>query len=299
MELKNKHHPILLHFLKFCGCLLVICSLVLTPMGVNAAEQKEKDKWQVNVNNITKNVGETVTKPEVISAVTTTAMGKTPVKRTLAKDYEARFPFTIPTDGYYSFPVQVIYNDGSITEVVVKVVTAYDTTPTAEEEKNEEEMHAAEWEKVATNALVNEEKVALANSLETLLDLIQENPNVSTYTEETVNKYVQAQKNAYEPYQSAFKLLKKADLTLDELQKEHQNVKKSIQNIESAKKGLVLKGLVLDEAPVITATDKAITVGDAFDPKVDVTASDTEDGNITTNIEVVKNEVDTTKAGTY
>ncbi|MFR2529489.1 MAG: immunoglobulin-like domain-containing protein, partial [Clostridium paraputrificum] len=237
---------------------------------------------------------------------------------------------------------------------------------------------------VAKKGLVNEEKVALTNSLETLLDLIQENPNLSTYTEETVNKYLQVQTNAYEPYQNAFKLLKKADLTLDELQKEHQNVKKSIQDIQAAKKGLVLKGLVLNvapmlevkdakiiqddsfdlkgmivsaedkedgdlknevkitdkgnfdnnkvgkytitfnvtdnggasttkkaivtvnpkmetlnEAPVITATDKTITVGDTFDPKAEVTASDKEDGDITGKLEVVKNEVDTTKAGVY
>ncbi|MDE8701340.1 flagellar biosynthesis protein FlgM, partial [[Ruminococcus] lactaris] len=34
----------------------------------------------------------------------------------------------------------------------------------------------------------------------------------------------------------------------------------------------------LNEAPIITATDKTITVGDTFDPKADVTASDKEDG---------------------
>ena len=55
----------------------------------------------------------------------------------------------------------------------------------------------------------------------------------------------------------------------------------------------------LNEAPIITATDKTITVGDTFDPKADVTASDKEDGDITANLEVVKNEVDTTKAGVY
>ena len=53
----------------------------------------------------------------------------------------------------------------------------------------------------------------------------------------------------------------------------------------------------MNEAPIITATDKTITVGDTFDPKADVTASDKEDGDITANLEVVKNEVDTTKAG--
>ena len=56
---------------------------------------------------------------------------------------------------------------------------------------------------------------------------------------------------------------------------------------------------VLNEAPVIHATDKTITVGDTFDPMADVTATDTEDGNLTTKIEVKKNDVDTTTPGKY
>ena len=56
---------------------------------------------------------------------------------------------------------------------------------------------------------------------------------------------------------------------------------------------------VLNEAPVIHATDKTITVGDTFDPMAGVTATDAEDGNLTTKIEVKKNDVDTTKAGKY
>ena len=53
------------------------------------------------------------------------------------------------------------------------------------------------------------------------------------------------------------------------------------------------------EVPTINADDKTITVGDKFDVKKDVTAKDTEDGNLTDKIEVVKNDVDTTKPGTY
>lgn len=57
---------------------------------------------------------------------------------------------------------------------------------------------------------------------------------------------------------------------------------------------------VANRAPVIQAEDKTITVGDEFDPLKDVTATDKEDGNITlTKDNVIKNEVDTTKAGTY
>lgn len=54
-----------------------------------------------------------------------------------------------------------------------------------------------------------------------------------------------------------------------------------------------------NEAPVISAKDKDITVGDTFDVKADVKATDKEDGDLTDKIEVVKNTVDTSKAGTY
>ncbi|EUJ47003.1 immunoglobulin-like domain-containing protein [Listeria riparia] len=51
--------------------------------------------------------------------------------------------------------------------------------------------------------------------------------------------------------------------------------------------------------PEITASDKTLTVGDSFDPKADVTASDDKDGDITSKIQVTSNNVDTSKAGTY
>ena len=56
---------------------------------------------------------------------------------------------------------------------------------------------------------------------------------------------------------------------------------------------------MLNEVPSIIASDKTLTVGDTFDAKKDVTAKDTEDGDLTDKIEVVKNDVDTTKPGTY
>ena len=55
----------------------------------------------------------------------------------------------------------------------------------------------------------------------------------------------------------------------------------------------------INAAPVINATDKTLTVGDTFDPKAGVTAKDAEDGDLTDKIEVVKNTVDTKKAGEY
>ena len=56
---------------------------------------------------------------------------------------------------------------------------------------------------------------------------------------------------------------------------------------------------VLNAIPTIKAEDKTLTVGDTFDPKADVTATDAEDGNLTDKIEILKNEVDTTKPGKY
>ena len=55
----------------------------------------------------------------------------------------------------------------------------------------------------------------------------------------------------------------------------------------------------LNAIPTINASDKTLTVGDKFDPLKDVTASDKEDGNITEKVEVLSNDVDTSKAGTY
>ena len=55
----------------------------------------------------------------------------------------------------------------------------------------------------------------------------------------------------------------------------------------------------INAAPIIKAEDKTLTVGDTFDPKADVTATDEEDGDLTNKIEILKNDVDTTKPGKY
>ena len=55
----------------------------------------------------------------------------------------------------------------------------------------------------------------------------------------------------------------------------------------------------INNIPVIDAKNKELNVGDSFDPRKDVTATDKEDGNLTDAIEIVENTVDTTKAGTY
>ena len=55
----------------------------------------------------------------------------------------------------------------------------------------------------------------------------------------------------------------------------------------------------LNRIPTISASDKTLTVGDTFDPLKDVTATDKEDGDLTKEIEILKNEVNTSKAGVY
>ena len=60
-----------------------------------------------------------------------------------------------------------------------------------------------------------------------------------------------------------------------------------------------LNASIINHVPTINANDKTLTVGDEFDPYQDVTAMDEEDGNLTSNIEILNNTVDTSKAGTY
>lgn len=55
----------------------------------------------------------------------------------------------------------------------------------------------------------------------------------------------------------------------------------------------------INNIPVIHAENKELYVGDEFDPRKDVTATDIEDGDLTSVIEIVENTVDTSKAGTY
>ena len=55
-----------------------------------------------------------------------------------------------------------------------------------------------------------------------------------------------------------------------------------------------------NSVPTISANDVTLNVGDTFDPLKDVTATDKEDGTITlTKDNIVTNNVDTSKAGTY
>ena len=51
--------------------------------------------------------------------------------------------------------------------------------------------------------------------------------------------------------------------------------------------------------PVINASDKELEENATFDPKKDVTASDSEDGDLTSSIEITENTVNTKVAGEY
>ena len=59
------------------------------------------------------------------------------------------------------------------------------------------------------------------------------------------------------------------------------------------------KSVQTNTKPVITASDKTIYVGDSFDPKAGVTATDPEDGNITNKLKVTTNTVNVNTPGTY
>ena len=73
---------------------------------------------------------------------------------------------------------------------------------------------------------------------------------------------------------------------------------KTINGIE-VKLKVHMNWVALNEVPVINAEDKTLTVGDKFNPMDGVTATDKEDGDLTDQIEIAKNTVDTSKAGLY
>lgn len=56
---------------------------------------------------------------------------------------------------------------------------------------------------------------------------------------------------------------------------------------------------VVNDMPTIVANDQELFVGDDFQPLEDVSASDKQDGDLTSSVQVQANDVDTTQAGTY
>ncbi|MBC1553924.1 DUF5011 domain-containing protein [Listeria booriae] len=60
-----------------------------------------------------------------------------------------------------------------------------------------------------------------------------------------------------------------------------------------------IKLAIPGDSPVITASDKTLKKGGSFDPMTGVSASDTEDGDVTGNITVTANDVNVNQEGTY
>lgn len=87
---------------------------------LKASAPKMKEQYQVRVSPITKQVGEIVTKQEIVNAVTSTASADKVANKAVVNTYLHRLPLTVQ-EGYHTIPVQVVYADGSITEVTVKV----------------------------------------------------------------------------------------------------------------------------------------------------------------------------------
>ncbi len=70
-------------------------------------------------------------------------------------------------------------------------------------------------------------------------------------------------------------------------------------NISPSKGTLTYTTDKLNQKPVIKASDKTIYVNQSFNALSGVTATDSEDGVLTSKIKVTKNTVDTSKSGTY
>ncbi|EBF5125485.1 DUF5011 domain-containing protein [Listeria monocytogenes] len=79
----------------------------------------------------------------------------------------------------------------------------------------------------------------------------------------------------------------------------YQVVYSVVDGYGKAAQEVTIQITVNNDLPVIMATDKVISVGETFDPLEAVTASDRQDGDLTSAIRVLRNEVDTTTPGTY
>lgn len=78
---------------------------------------------------------------------------------------------------------------------------------------------------------------------------------------------------------------------------EYENVTEDVEFVGTWK--FEKNASIINNIPAINANNKTLTVGDEFDPYKDVMATDKEDGDITKKIEILKNEVNTGKAGVY
>lgn len=70
-------------------------------------------------------------------------------------------------------------------------------------------------------------------------------------------------------------------------------------NITSSKGSLNYTLDKLNLSPVITASNQTLLLGSDFNPKLNIKAIDSEDGDLTSKIQITKNNVNTKKAGNY
>lgn len=213
----------------FITCLSVGIELTIEHADTVFAQevQQQKDVYKVSTTNITKNKGEVVNKLEILDAVQTTGFGKVPITKSILKEYEKKLPLTIQNEGTYNFPVQVQYQDGSITEVTVSVIVAHD----ASVEKDE----------------IAIAKQKLTTVLSELLTLIQENPNMNSYTEASKIAYTTAVANAYDPYKKGTVLVKSPTSTLDDINRAIADVEVHKATITSAKQAFVERQINAEE----------------------------------------------------
>ncbi|MBC1954553.1 DUF5011 domain-containing protein [Listeria welshimeri] len=72
-----------------------------------------------------------------------------------------------------------------------------------------------------------------------------------------------------------------------------------VDNHGKAAQEVTIQVTVKNDLPVIVAEDKVVTIDGSFNPLEGVTASDKQDGDLTSDIQVVSNDVDMQKPGTY
>ena len=80
--------------------------------------------------------------------------------------------------------------------------------------------------------------------------------------------------------------LRKAGTPVDEIENEGQDKEEKKEEIQNQD---IEEGEQENIAPQIIAEDKTINIGEEFDPKTDVTATDKDGNDITKNIEILEN----------
>ena len=97
------------------------------------------------------------------------------------------------------------------------------------------------------------------------------------------------------------KVMGRVDVNVEGTYELTYTVTDSDGNKTESKREVVVRPIKVEinNAPTIEANDKIIKVGTEFNPLSDVTAFDAEDGDITNKINIVSNNVNTSKVGNY